>query len=103
MVSRRTGSSRTPSSRKPNESTTEIPMNISCAGALPVILALGVGAATAAQPPAVLTTFGDGDIAVVLAHPDAALPAPAQATASGFGVATRPHGLDFVRVGEALV
>ena len=78
-------------------------MNISCAGVLPVILALGVGAATAAQPPAVLTTFGDGDIAVVLAHPDAALPAPAQATASGFGVATRPHGLDFVRVGEALV
>lgn len=60
-------------------------------------------AAIAAQPPAVLTTFGDGDIAVVLSHPDAGLPVPAQAIGSGFGSAVDPHGLDFVRVDEVLV
>jgi hypothetical protein len=59
--------------------------------------------ASAAQPPAVLTTFGDGDIAVVLAHPDAGLPAPAQTLGSGFGGAVDPHGLDFLRAGEVLV
>jgi hypothetical protein len=59
--------------------------------------------AGAAQPPAVLTTFGDGDIAAVIAHPDAALPAPAQVVGSGFGSAVDPHGLDFLRAGEVLV
>lgn len=70
------------------------------------LFATTLGAAThaaAAQPPAVLTTFGDGDIAAVLAHPDLGLPAPAQATAAGFGIATRPHGLDFLRAGEVLI
>jgi len=59
--------------------------------------------ASAAQPPAVLTTFGDGDIAAVLTRPDVGLPAPAQAVGNGFGSAVDPHGLDFVRVGEVLV
>jgi len=65
--------------------------------------ALCSGAAGDAQPPAVLTTFGDGDIAAVIAQPDVGLPAPAQAIGSGFGSAVDPHGLDFVRVGEVLV
>jgi hypothetical protein len=72
-------------------------------GSLVLASALCSGTAGAAQPPVVLTTFGDGDIAAVLAHPDVGLPAPAQATAGGFGVATRPHGLAFLRAGEALV
>jgi hypothetical protein len=65
--------------------------------------ALCSGAAGAAQPPAVLTTFGDGDIAAVLDQPDVGLPAPAQAIGSGFGSAVDPHGLDFLRAGEVLV
>lgn len=71
-----------------------------------ILLAASLGCATiagAAQPPAVLTTFGDGDIAAVLAHPDAGLPTPVQAVGSGFGSAVDPHGLDFVRVDEVLV
>ena len=65
--------------------------------------ALCSGAAGAAQPPAVLTTFGDGDIAAVLDQPDVGLPAPAQAIGSGFGSAVDPHGLDFLRAGEVLI
>jgi len=65
--------------------------------------ALCSAAAIAAQPPAVLTTFGDGDVAVVLSHPDDDLPAPAQVVGNGFGSAVDPHGLDFLRVDEVLV
>ncbi|MEO8670462.1 MAG: hypothetical protein ABI411_04040 [Tahibacter sp.] len=57
----------------------------------------------AAQPPAVLGSFSDGNLAFVLPQPDVGLPAPAQLTGSGFGGAVRPHGIDFLRVGEALV
>ncbi len=79
------------------------PMNASLACALLATSLCCATGASAAQPPAVLTTFGDGDIAAVLAHPDAGLPAPAQTVGSGFGSAVDPHGLDFVRVDEVLV
>lgn len=69
----------------------------------PTWLALCMGAAQAAQPPAVLGTMGDGGLAVVLPQPDVGLPAPVQIAGSGFGPAVRAHGVDFLRVGEVLV
>lgn len=59
--------------------------------------------ACASQPPAVITTFGDGGLAVILPQPDVGLPGTAQLIAGNFGSAVRPHGMDYLRVGEVLV
>ncbi len=57
----------------------------------------------AAQPPAVVTTFSDGNIVAVLPQPDVGLPAPVQQIGSGMADTLQPHGLDFLRAGEVLV
>jgi hypothetical protein len=59
-------------------------------------------AVMAAEPPALITTFSDGNLAVLLTQPDVGLPAPTQVVATGLVGTARPHGLTWINADEAL-
>jgi hypothetical protein len=63
----------------------------------------GTSSATlAAAEPAVMGTFSDGNLAVVLPTPDVALPTPTQAAVTGMPGDATPHGAAFRTQDEAL-